>query len=824
MQVRAIIRNARMKKKMSLRSLAKAVRVNPAYLSRIEAGKVNASEEILQKIGKKLGLAVDRLLLEAGHLTPELQSRLLKTVWPDSATALREEAPEYGKPRFVMQGKRAIEGEDFPFEHLSEIAEMESWRKELNRPVYHLHKWWAQRLGSVFRAIILGSFSPDGTDILRKFYEPLSLEHAVVFDPFMGSGTTVGEALKVGARAIGRDINPVAAFSVRTALRPYSRDEVLSTFRLLQSKVAASLQRYYQVHLPDGGLADVLYYFWVMVADCPACGRSVDLFSSFVFATNHHPDKKTAGYAVCPWCGALDAVNRQEKSHRCQGCRKPYNLEDGPAKGAGAECPECKHLFTIAKCFQTKGAPPEYRVYAKLVLMPDGSKEYLPADQFDRELFASAKRDLQEGKHPFPAVRLAPGSNTNQAINYCFTHWNQFFNARQLLCLSLLGQAIRGIEKPALRELFTCLLSGCLEFNNMFASYKGEGTGAVRHMFSHHILKPERTPLEANLWGTPRSSGAFSTLFESRVLRALEYKSDPFELRVAHRNGRAISEKVYGLNRALNAESGKDFTEFATEGCLYLSCGDSSQTDIATGSVDAVITDPPFFDNVHYSELADFFYSWQAFFSNGMKVEPGLTTRQDGEVQHTEAGVFTERLASVWRECGRVLRDDGLLVFTYHHSRPDGWGSVLRALLRADFQIVATHPIKAEMSVASPKHQTKEPIDVDVIIVCRRVVKRPGTEGGGPRAVVSRAVAAAAEQIRRFNGCGRVMGKGDVRVILNAQLLRLISGLGEEKLASALLDECIKLAPAHVESLCSQQQVRSDQPKEESVTLELALA
>ena len=56
------------------------------------------------------------------------------------------------------------------------------------------------------------------------------------------------------------------------------------------------------------------------------------------------------------------------------------------------------------------------------------------------------------------------------------------------------------------------LFSGTLEFNNLFASYKGEGTGAVRHMFAHHILKPERTPIEANVWGTPKSSGSFSSL------------------------------------------------------------------------------------------------------------------------------------------------------------------------------------------------------------------------------------------------------------------------------------------------------------------------
>jgi len=55
-------------------------------------------------------------------------------------------------PLGPVHGPRAIEDETFPFEALSDIAEVESWRKEINRPLYHIHKWWAQRLGAVFRA------------------------------------------------------------------------------------------------------------------------------------------------------------------------------------------------------------------------------------------------------------------------------------------------------------------------------------------------------------------------------------------------------------------------------------------------------------------------------------------------------------------------------------------------------------------------------------------------------------------------------------------------------------------------------------------------
>src|SRR5712672_2493696 len=124
------------------------------------------------------------------------------------------------------------------------------------------------------------------------------------------------------------------------------------------------------------------------------------------------------------------------------------------------------------------------------------------------------------------------------------------FNARQLLCLSILADRIRTISDLAIRDLFVCLFSGTLEFNNMFASYKGEGTGAVRHMFAHHILKPERMPLEANIWGTPKSSGSFSTLFHGRLRRALDYAAEPFELSVCVKKGRNTGEKVLGLSES----------------------------------------------------------------------------------------------------------------------------------------------------------------------------------------------------------------------------------------------------------------------------------
>ena len=385
---------------------------------------------------------------------------------------------------------RAIECDDFPFEQLSRIAERESWRKEIYRPIYHVHKWWAQRLGSVFRGILLGALTPKGTDVLKLFYSPARFPDKVVFDPFMGSGTTLGETLKLGGQAIGRDINPVSYLQVRTALTLGGLEELERTYQEIEADVADTISSYYTSRLPDGSSCQVLYFFWVMQATCPACCSLVDLFSSYIFARHAYARRNPTVQVACPNCGSLCARHYTVRQTECSECGHCFDATSGPARGKDAKCPGCLHEFTIGHTIRQTGSPPSYRMYAKLVLTPDGTKEYHPVNDYDHALYSKAVDDLAKSPHAIPQGTIEPGYNTNQVLNYGFQSWSQMFNARQLLLISTLANRIKKIDDPTLRDAFTCLFSGMLEFNNMFASYKGEGTGAVRHMFYHHILKP----------------------------------------------------------------------------------------------------------------------------------------------------------------------------------------------------------------------------------------------------------------------------------------------------------------------------------------------
>ena len=686
---------------------------------------------------------------------------------------------------------RAIEG-NFPIEYLSEVAEIESWRKELYRPIYYMHKWWARRLGSVFRAVILGACFDDNSNIMDLLYEPVDLNGLVVFDPFMGSGTTVGEAHKLGCTVIGKDINPVAFRLSKIALSKISRKKLLHQFNLLREQTAEELLELYRSADDNGRVCDVLYYFWVKVLPCPTCKNSVDLFSTYIFARHAYPKKHPQVHIVCPACSHIFPGAYDENCIECPDCNLSFNPHLGNASRAKVLCRHCGESFTIAKVAGTQGHPPDHRLYAKLILSNGERKEYLKITEYDLELYKNAQTRLNVLNPQLPYIKIEPGYNTQQILNYGYQYWAEMFNARQLLALSILAMGIKDLPACHERDVLMLLFSGVLEFNNMFASYKGEGTGAVRPLFSHHILKPERMPIEANLWGTSKSSGSFLNLFYSRILRAIEYKEMPYEVSVTKTTKRNEGKKVFGINPPLGADIVNKYPEDGLrQKSIYLSCGDSATTDIPDKSVDVIVTDPPFFDNVHYAELADFFYVWQQLYFDEPSFLTSQTTRHPDEVQDTDVKAFAQKLSNVFTECYRVLRDDGLMIFSYHHSHQDGWISVANAVFSSKFSFSQAQPVKAEMSVATPKSQASNPIDLDVFLICKKQEFDQRRYLNKDKAF-ELAYTTAASKIERFNCFGRKLSVNDIKIILYSQLLVELSPGRNQKQFSSDFESLMK--------------------------------
>jgi adenine-specific DNA methylase len=296
-------------------------------------------------------------------------------------------------------------------------------------------------------------------------------------------------------------------------------------------------------------------------------------------------------------------------------------------------------------------------------------------------------------------------------------------NERQLLCLSHLLREILKIPDINIRELMLIAFSDCLDANNMFCKYEIQWH-KISLFFGLHAYHPIERPTENNIWGIEYGRGTFVKCFE-KVRRAKAYCKKPYE-RLLKSGNKRFSK--YTGNECIEANIVGDFDALKQiNRAALLRCDTAENLSfIPNKSVDAVITDPPYFDNIQYSELADFFYVWLRL---GLKdlypwFNLELSSRPNEIVQNERMGktieFFSEGLKKVFAESYRVLKDDGLLVFTFHHNKLWAWESIGKILLDSGFYISATPIVRSEGK--SGFHSSKGNIRYDCVLVCR---KRP---------------------------------------------------------------------------------------------------
>lgn len=653
--------------------------------------------------------------------------------------------------------RTAIEQHALPAS-LSRIAEYESWRKERHRPATYVHKWWARRLGSVFRRVLISAAPEPPTRMSAP------LDGLIIYDPFAGSGTTLVEAVKLGARIVGRDINPVATLTQRQALQTWDEQSLTQLFVEVEAKCRTLIDSLY---VTSDGLP-VLHYFWVAVTRCVTCSEEVELFSNYIFAKHAYPARKPDAQSTCPRCHAVcPLIIGVDASGYCQSCEAPFAFQGAVLTGGNAgRYFLCGHGHRSSILEALDGAIPQRRMYAKLVLTAGGGREYRPIDEFDLALYDRASGLLATappGHLVVPDGVLEQGTNTVQALRWGYRTWASFFNDRQLYCLGLIGAALRDL--PGLsseREALATAFGKTLEHHNIFCSFKGEGTGPVRSIFHNHVLRPERCSLEGNPWGASGGSGGFADALD-RLLAAHKYKENPSDL--VERDGHVHT--VIGRSRPIGLAIASSWEKFhADPGSAYVTTGDGGDTDIPDQSVALVVTDPPYVDNVHYSELADFFHAWMAPIHPHNQYPDAASTRDPREVQHASPEQFRQMAARVWAECSRILREDGLVVFSFHQARSTGWSALMASLHDAGLIVTATRPVVAEVTTSLTKVAAVAPNRIDVIVVCRKrhraapLVKTP-----------AQARVDAMRQLRTLQSCGLALGAGDILSAVRAGVL-----------------------------------------------------
>jgi len=208
---------------------------------------------------------------------------------------------------------------DIPF--VAQLARREKQIQQNYRPVIGVHKWFARRPGTLFRALLLAEFASD-QPLQEVFFKSHNLAPRIAGDPFMGGGTPLLEANRVGFHLVGVDINPMAYWVVRQELADLDRETFQSAAQHVIASVEAKLGHLYETRckICSNPHAPVKYFLWVKRLPCARCHQPVELFSRYVVAKNQrHPNYVLA----CPACGALNEVGKLDKvpgAMRCAAC------------------------------------------------------------------------------------------------------------------------------------------------------------------------------------------------------------------------------------------------------------------------------------------------------------------------------------------------------------------------------------------------------------------------------------------------------------------------------------------------------------------------
>ena len=709
----------------------------------------------------------------------------------------------------------------FPIERVNEIAEKEGRAKMYYRPIYTMHKWWARRLGCVFRTISLytllddpqkvsvfepghegstlasygddadGKSDLDVASLLERvdMTDPESLwelypkdvrvEDKKILDPFMGGGTSLVEASRFGAEVVGNDLNPVAWFVTKKELETSQTDieELEKAFEQVKDDVADEITQYYRTPCPNGDHeADVMYNFWVKELDCVSCGESVPLFKDYRIGKGRYENKGKYN-VLCPDCGSVILIDDWQSESSCSECGNHFVPEDGNAGNGNYSCHSCGQKYGIVDAIQEQGGF-DTKLYGLEYYCRECDEKgrgkgevrsYKGIEDYDLKLAREAEQCWEESeglREYVPSEEIPLGIKTDSSafegsigggfnvLRHGYDDWTDMFNERQLFGMSTLLKAIDNVENQNAKEYLLLAFSDALRTNCMMVSYDPTRNG-MGDIFRSNSFNPPLYPSENNLWGSEYGRGTFKSSWEM-VKSGVEYARNPTD--------RVIEDGESVETEPFNTPVGENYE-------LHL--GDARAID-EENEYDAVITDPPYYDNVIYSELSDFFYVWLKVILE--EEYPGFdeekTPRAESIVANPAVGKgaeeFEDEMTQALSVVRNALKDDGVLTFTYHHSDSESWGELLNAVCDVGFEVTAAYPITADISKLPAKLGKGDSVTFDIIVVARPVDETQPISWNALRRNIYRTARRTRQQLEE----NRELSRGDIGVMEMGECFR----------------------------------------------------
>ncbi len=511
---------------------------------------------------------------------------------PDSVLLLRDKIAAYGKePNSHSEAGRAESRFDIAF--VAPLALREKQIQQTYRPYIKVHKWFARRPGSLFRALLLAEFGGDDP-LSQSYYRGHALVGRTILDPFMGGGTPVVEANRLGMNVIGCDINPMAAWIVRQELSALDVRQLRALGNEVAQSAADELDAYYTCTccLICGKPAEVKYFLWVKSFPCPSCSKSVELFPGYLIAENRrHPNY----VFLCPLCRDLFEVENlpgRGEEIRCGKCKSQFKNE-GPAHRNRYRCAHCSHEGRYPHDFAASGPPTHTLIaieYHCSKCKPTHMGRFFKApDRGDFRAFVGAAAAYEKnGFSDFvPDDSIPEGDETTRLLRWGYRQFAQLFNKRQLLSLVVLLRRIEKVKDVAHRHALATVFSDFLRYQNMLGRYD---TYALKcqDIFSVHGFPVGLLQCENNVLGIPWvGTGGFRHFLE-KFLEAKEYNLHPFETKYSGGSKRRVT--VAGEH--IRATFVDHVPEAGAVRHAWIIAGSAGDLDLPSSSVDAVITNP----------------------------------------------------------------------------------------------------------------------------------------------------------------------------------------------------------------------------------------
>ena len=518
----------------------------------------------------------------------------------------------------------------------------------------------------------------------------------LVVDPFAGGGSIPLEALRVGADAFASDINPVAVLLNKVVLEYIPKygqtlaDEVRKWGQWIKEEAEKELARFYPKD-PDGSTP--ITYLWARTIICegPGCGAEVPLMRSLWLANKSN---RSIALQIIPQTEdkrVYFEIIEKQKSKWLVSDNPEVEIKnpnfDGTVKRGSATCPCCGYTTPVTSVRTQlkvrKGGANDARLFCVVTtkLKTQGRFYRLPNEQ-DLEVVKKASIELENrvNQHTgdlslIPNEPTPPQGRSFRLESYGIDEFSNLFTRRQGLALATLVKLVKDVgkklgdskNKGLADAVQTCL---SLAIDKQTDKLSSLGRWDVSRENPQGIFGRQAIPM---LWDFSEVNPFSGSAGDLKT--ALEWIID-------------VCKSNYSLNNTGQTQQ-----------------ANAASHPLPDDFIQGLITDPPYYDSIEYSDLSDFFYVWLKRTlpkTIGIPFNDELTPKEEecivNPIRGKDKAYFERQMGKAMAEGCRILSPEGIGVIVFAHKSTSGWEAQLQAMVDAGWTITGSWPIDTELN------------------------------------------------------------------------------------------------------------------------------